>query len=106
VQAAYDECLNPIVGGKGANDPPPNRESENRFLSLYPIIKAVFGLLASAYQNALCQRRALDFVTSRAGQHACSKSLKSTTLASRIASLLVDEFQDTNERQRRLLKPC
>jgi hypothetical protein len=80
VQAAYDEYLNPIVGGKGANDPPPNRESENRFLSLYPIIKAVFGLLASAYQNALCQRRALDFVDLESGADACSKSLKSDNI--------------------------
>ena len=105
VQAAYDECLNPIVGGKGANDSPPDRESENRFLSLYPIIKAVFGLLASAYQNALCQRRALDFDDLESG---AARLLKIPEVRqhwqAEIASLLVDEFQDTNERQRQIVE--
>lgn len=101
LQAAYDERVNPIIGGKEAKDPLPDRESESTCSTLYPIIKSAFDQLITAYQTALDQRRALDFDDLESG---AARLLKRPDIRERwqseIASLLVDEFQDTNERQR------
>lgn len=101
LQAAYDERLNPIIGGKEAKDPLPDRESESSSSILYPLIQSTFSLLITAYQAALEQRRALDFDDLESGAaRLLERSDVREHWQTEIASLLVDEFQDTNERQR------
>ena len=101
LKIAYDELLNPITGGKDAKDAPPSEESEARFAQVSGLIRLAFEILSNSYKEALQQRRAIDFDDLEYG---AAQLLQRPEIQLRwqqeIAGLLVDEFQDTNERQR------
>ena len=99
----YDLSLGPIIGGKDAKDSPPDAGSETRFTQALELIRPAFDLLSSSYKEALRQRQALDFDDLEDGAAQLLKRQEiRTKWQDEIAALLVDEFQDTNERQRQI----
>lgn len=98
---AYDRIMDPLCGGKSAGDEPPDIEVETTFNRALKLVKQAFERLLASYNNALEQRQALDFDSLEYG---ASQLLKRRDIRehwqNQIRALLVDEFQDTNERQR------
>jgi ATP-dependent exoDNAse (exonuclease V) beta subunit len=104
LQSAFDHYLDPVVGGKAAGtqvDP----QSEARFAELGPLLAQAFERLIQNYRAALDQRQALDFDDLEAE---AEKLLAREDIRIRwqgeLDALLVDEFQDTNLRQRRIVE--
>jgi ATP-dependent helicase/nuclease subunit A len=101
---AYDQQLNPWLGGKGAQDPPPDEPVENLFVQTMPLMRQAFERLLQIYQSALRQRQALDFDDLEAGAaRLLAMPAISRQWQDEIDALLVDEFQDTNSRQRKIV---
>ncbi len=101
----YDRLLNPIIGGEGSKDQPPDANSEACFTQASQLIQPAFALLSASYKEALRQRRALDFDDLENGAYQLLKRPEiQTRWQGEIAALLVDEFQDTNERQRQIVE--
>jgi ATP-dependent helicase/nuclease subunit A len=102
---AYDEMLNPIIGGANSKDVPPSRESETSFAQLQPLVRSAFEILHQGYIASLDQRHALDFDDLEYG---AAQLLKRDDIRTRwqdeLDALLVDEFQDTNARQREIVE--
>ena len=105
LRAAFDALLNPLTGGANSQDTHPNRESEMLFEQLQPLVRAAFTLLHQAYRAALQERQALDFDDLEYGALQLLKRADiRTRWQSELDALLVDEFQDTNARQRELVE--
>jgi ATP-dependent helicase/nuclease subunit A len=104
LQEAFDEYLDPVVGGKDSGTQS-DQEAEQRFAALKSLVPMAFERLSQNYREALNQRRALDFDDLEAG---AAGLLAQTDIRSKwqqeLDALLVDEFQDTNARQRRILE--
>ena len=94
---AYDEMLNPIIGGANSKDVPPSRESETSFAQLQPLVRSAFEILHQGYIASLAQRHALDFDDLEYG---AAQLLKRDDIRTRwqgeLDALLVDEFQRPN----------
>ena len=105
LQEAYDELLNPLIGGKTAKDVAPSAESETQFKAILPLIKTASEHVNRLYQAELTLRQALDFDDLEYG---AVRLLKREDIRSywrnEIQALLVDEFQDTNPRQREIVE--
>ena len=97
--------LNPIIGGANSKDVPPSRESETSFAQLQPLVRSAFEILHQSYVASLAQRHALDFDDLEYG---AAQLLKRDDIRIRwqdeLDALLVDEFQDTNARQREIVE--
>ncbi len=102
---AFDQHLNPLTGGAASQDTPPNRETEQLFEQLQPLLRNAFQTMLSSYLQALSQRQALDFDGMEDG---ALQLLRRVEIRARwqaeISALLVDEFQDTNARQREIVE--
>ncbi|RPH56353.1 MAG: hypothetical protein EHM81_13245, partial [Chloroflexi bacterium] len=100
LQKAYDAFLAPILGG---DLPDPGMEA--RLSTLMPLVSRAFEQLSRNYRTALAQRQALDFDDLEAG---AEKLLAEESIRVRwqaeLDALLVDEFQDTNARQRKIVE--
>ena len=102
---AYDRLLNPIIEGKDSKAQPPDANTEASFTQASQLIRPAFELLSSSYKDALRQRRVLDFDDLEDGAYQLLKRPEiQTRWQGEIAHLLVDEFQDTNERQRQIVE--
>jgi len=101
---AYDKLLNPICGGKNADPLPPDESLEDEYLKAWQALPAAFERLTSAYRQALVARQALDFDDLEGG---AARLLQMPAIQKKwqqeFSALLVDEFQDTNERQRQIV---
>ncbi len=101
---AYDLWLDPWLGGKNAKDLPPDEALEHLFLQTLPLVWQAFDHLLQTYQTALRQQQALDFDDLEAG---AARLLDQPTIKhhwqGQVEALLVDEFQDTNARQRQIV---
>ena len=104
LQALYDEHLNSWIGGADSKDSPPSPETDAAWVEQLPRLRALFDQALSAYRRALDARRALDFDDLE------DKALRLLEMPEigdrwreRLAAVLVDEFQDTNQRQRRIV---
>jgi ATP-dependent exoDNAse (exonuclease V) beta subunit len=97
----YDELLNAVCGGAKAGDEPPSAESEELFKQALALIKPAFVLMEKAYRDGLTQLGGLDFddLESGAARLLTRPELRELWQA-QIDAVLVDEFQDTNQRQR------
>lgn len=105
LQAAYDRLIDPLVGGKNASDPSPSREAELAFVQLLPVMRKAFGLVQDAYKGLLDTRQALDFDDLEFGaQQLLQRDDLRERWQSEIDYVLVDEFQDTNQRQRDIIR--
>lgn len=100
LQKAYDDFLAPVLGSDL-----PDTETEAHLLALMPLVSRAFERLSSNYHAALLQRQALDFDDLEAG---AEKLLGNDAIRARwqaeLDALLVDEFQDTNARQRTIVE--
>ena len=105
LKEAYDLLLDPVAGGRLSGDVPVDAQAEAAFTATLPLIRDAFQLLQAAYQKALGQRRLLDFDDLEAG---AARLLAQPAIRAKwqdeISSVLVDEFQDTNERQRKIVE--
>jgi ATP-dependent helicase/nuclease subunit A len=105
LQTAYDNFLNPLIGGAVSKDSPPNAESESLFNQLQPLVQKGSELVHRLYQAELSQRHALDFDDLEYG---AVQLLKREEIRAywqvEVQALLVDEFQDTNARQREIVE--
>jgi ATP-dependent helicase/nuclease subunit A len=105
LQSIYDERLDPWLGGKKKSDEPPELNIEIRYQEDLPRLKALFGKAVSAYRGSLEARYALDFDDLEAG---ALMLLKQPEIQRRwqqnLSAILVDEFQDTNNRQRDIVE--
>jgi ATP-dependent helicase/nuclease subunit A len=105
IKEAFDELLDPLSGGSDSKDTPPNQESEALFAELQPLVRSAFEFLHNAYRERLRQRQALDFDDLEYGAMQLLKRADIRThWQAELDSLLVDEFQDTNARQREIVQ--
>jgi len=104
LQLLYDERLTPWLGGAKSTDPPPLVELEDNWSAALPQIQILFQRVCDQYAQALDRLHALDFDDLESG---ALDLLRIPAVADRWASeveaVLVDEFQDTNERQREIV---
>ena len=104
LQALYDEVIDPWLGGASSSSKPPSAEAEEMVGQALSLILQVFETARQVYTELLAQERSLDFDDLEA--QACLL-LKNPEIAEKlqheIAYLLVDEFQDTNQRQRQII---
>ncbi|MBS1245641.1 MAG: hypothetical protein H6R36_296, partial [Chloroflexi bacterium] len=102
---AYDETLNLWLGGKEKVDIPPRWSLDVQIANALPHLRRVLDQALAEYRRLKDERQALDFDDLEAGamqllieHEAVRKRWQAETQA-----VLVDEFQDTNERQRRIV---
>ncbi len=104
LQTCYDDILNPWLGGAASSDPPPDESLEEQWADAYPRVRRLFARACSEYAQALDRQTAQDFDDLEIG---AMQLLTNKTIAQRwqseIVAILVDEFQDTNERQRTII---
>ncbi len=101
----YDTSINDWLGGKTSGDEPPDPLVEARTARLIPLLGVLFERAQTAYQAAKDLRQALDFDDLEAGAVALlAQPAVWARWQPQIAALLVDEFQDTNERQRQIVE--
>ena len=100
----YDTYLDPWIGGAKSTSSPPSEESETVYASSLPLVKKVFDRALAYYRQLLDQQRALDFdnLEAQANQLLQNPAIREK-MQSEIGHLLVDEFQDTNQRQRDII---
>ena len=101
----YDAGLNPLFGGKGSKDEPLDIETEQAFRALQPLVGEAFQLVQQTYEDALAGMSALDFddLEGRAAALLRDAAIQQKWRA-QVDALLVDEFQDTNQRQRDIVE--
>ncbi|MFQ5942318.1 MAG: UvrD-helicase domain-containing protein [Anaerolineales bacterium] len=104
LQDRYDEHLNLWIGGANSKDTPPSAETNEAWAEQLPRLTALFDRALSSYRRALDSRRALDFDDLEAGAlKLLERPEIQATWRERVQAVLVDEFQDTNDRQRRII---
>jgi len=98
---SYTAHIAPWLGGDDPKDAPPDPAAETAFSADLPRLATLFGQAQAAYRQSLDERFALDFddLEQKALDllripEVCSK------WQSELSAILVDEFQDTNSRQR------
>lgn len=105
LQIAFDRWIDPLTGGENSKDTPPAATTEALFLQVQNLAWQAFAILNRNYRQALEQRRALDFDDLEAG---AARLLKIPAIREQwrreVSALLVDEFQDTNHRQREIVE--
>ncbi len=105
LQSAYDLILNPMVGGKNKGDPEPSADTESLFEQLLPLMRDAFNIVHQSYKEQLDAQQALDFDDL---EHGAQQLLRHPGIRARwqgeIDYVLVDEFQDTNQRQRDIIR--
>lgn len=105
LQAAYDDRLNPLLGGKQSKDPLPSIEIEEAYARALPALTALIEHVFERYHTALDTRGALDFDDLEQGALELLRIEPiRRTWQSTVAYLMVDEFQDTNARQREIVE--
>jgi ATP-dependent helicase/nuclease subunit A len=98
---SYERLLESLIN-KGN---PPSQESEERFAALLPLLPQVYACLESSYAEQLRQRQALDFDDLESGaQRLLGREGIRVRWQAELDALLVDEFQDTNARQREIVE--
>ncbi|MEI6291349.1 MAG: UvrD-helicase domain-containing protein, partial [Chloroflexota bacterium] len=102
----YIKELDPLLGGESSADEPLSLQAEQDFEILLPLLQKAFTLLEEAYRNALSERHALDFndLEYMAQQLLLENPAIRAHWQSELESILVDEFQDTNARQRDIVE--
>jgi ATP-dependent helicase/nuclease subunit A len=101
----FDQLVNPITGGAKSDDPLPAPETEALFSDLLPRLRKAFQTLCQTYQALLGARQALDFDDLEQG---AVQLLRDEAIRARwqgeLDAILVDEFQDTNQRQQDIIE--
>lgn len=102
---SYDDSVNSWLGGKRNTDTPPDAARESQLLEMLPMLQSLYAQALASYSAYKEIRRELDFddLEAKALELLQSKTIRSRWQAE-IKALLVDEFQDTNERQRQIVE--
>jgi ATP-dependent helicase/nuclease subunit A len=101
----YDVHLNLIFGGKDAKDEPLDAETERAYREVWPLMGEAFRLARATYEKALEGLSALDFDDLEGRAAALLQDVEiQKKWRSEVDALLVDEFQDTNQRQRDIVE--
>jgi len=105
LREAYDERLEHWLGGGKTDDAAPDEAVEERFAEDLQRVIAVHGLAADLYRRSLDEKSTLDFDDLEANTVRLLK-LPEVRQAwqNELFAVLVDEFQDTNERQRAIVE--
>lgn len=105
IRETYDDLIDPWLGGSRKSDPEPDLAAEARVAALIPLLATAFQHASDLYRHAKDQRQALDFDDL---EQIAARLLRLDSVRSRwqgqIEALLVDEFQDTNARQREIVE--
>ena len=102
---AYDETLNDWLGGAKNTDVPPRWSLDIQIADALPLVRRVFYQMLAEYRRLKDKRQALDFDDLEAGAVqllTLHESVRKRWQA-QVQAVLVDEFQDTNERQRQIV---
>jgi ATP-dependent helicase/nuclease subunit A len=101
----YDSSVDTWLGGKAKDDPPPDPTVESRAADTVALLKMLYARAIDIYQTAKDLRHALDFddLEAKALGLLQDRDIRSRWQA-QIDALLVDEFQDTNARQREIVE--
>jgi ATP-dependent helicase/nuclease subunit A len=104
LRTGYDDLLNPWIGGKNTKDELPSEEVEKTLIQVLPLFKQVLDQALVHYQEQRELKRSLDFddLELQAQILMGQKTIQSLW-QDHISHLLVDEFQDTNQRQRDII---
>lgn len=105
LQGIYDATVDPWLGGSKSGDPPPDANVEERFAEDLPRLYLLFDRALQIYRSSLDARRALDFddLEEKALQ-LLSDAVVRDAWQLQFTAVMVDEFQDTNERQKRIVE--
>ena len=105
LRTAYEARLEPWLGGAKADDPPPDEAAEQRFAEDLRRVVAVHELATGMYLRSLQEQSSLDFddLEARTVQLLAQPEV-CQAWQTELAAVLVDEFQDTNERQRAIVE--
>ncbi len=105
LQTAFDTRLDPWLGGKDSKSAPPDPAVEQMLDEIAPLIQACTAQALAGYRRLLDEKRDLDFDDLEAG---AARLLENPGVRARwqaeIGAVLVDEFQDTNARQRAIVQ--
>lgn len=105
LKALFDELLNPFTGGKDSKDAAPSMEVEDFFEELLPMMREAFNIVHQVYRDLVDAQQALDFDDL---EHGAQQLLRHPEIRARwqgeLDYVLVDEFQDTNQRQRDIIR--
>ncbi|HRF47034.1 MAG TPA: UvrD-helicase domain-containing protein [Anaerolineales bacterium] len=105
IKEAYDRSLAPWLGGAKEADPPPDRGSDDAVSALLPLLAIAFTHAADGYRAEKDARQALDFDDLEDKALALLRiGVIRARWQAQIEALLVDEFQDTNARQREIVE--
>jgi ATP-dependent helicase/nuclease subunit A len=100
----YDQVLNDWLGGRDPKDPPPDPALEQVLIKISPLLAQLYQQVLDGYRAQLVGLGGLDFDDLEAGT---VRLLQIPAIRARwqqeIAAVLVDEFQDTNARQREII---
>ncbi len=101
----YSNLIEPWLGGEKPGDLMLDTEVEALSLEILPLVGVLFSHAVSSYRMALDQRQGLDFDDLEAGALDLLENERIRLLwQEKISAVLVDEFQDTNTRQRAIVE--
>lgn len=101
LRARFDAQLGPWLGGKEA----PDEQSETLLADQMILLRTIYTHALEVYRTALNERQSLDFDDLEAGALALLQSpAVSAQWQAEVRAVLVDEFQDTNARQRQMVQ--
>jgi len=97
----FAEIIDPLTGGENYTDVPPTREAEEKFAEILPLLRVAFDRVQQAYVDQLTLRQALDFddLEFHAKQLLAVSEVRQRW-REELNVVMVDEYQDTNPRQR------
>ena len=105
LREAYDATLRPWLGGQKSNDKPADWALDRQAAELLPHLRRLFDRAAQEYTRLKDDLEALDFddLESRAAGLLTRDPAVRARWQREVRAILVDEFQDTNERQRQIV---
>jgi ATP-dependent helicase/nuclease subunit A len=101
----YDATLDDWLGGKNAGDAAPRWSLDERAVTAMPQLRRAFDAAEREYDALKAERAALDFDDLEAQTVALLETSVSVRAQwqAQTRAVLMDEFQDTNDRQRRIV---
>ena len=104
LQRIYDEQINPWLGGAKSSDPAPDEAVDTLFRENLPRLKNLFHHAHNSYLEGLKSRFALDFDDLEIGAlRLLAIPVVGGHWRAALTAVLVDEFQDTNARQQKIV---
>ncbi|OGR92312.1 MAG: hypothetical protein A2V88_11625 [Elusimicrobia bacterium RBG_16_66_12] len=105
IRDVYEARLEPWLGGGKTDDAPPDEAVERRFVEDLHRVIAVHGLATQFYRRSLDEKSSLDFDDLEANTvRLLALPEVCQVWRTELAAVLIDEFQDTNERQRAIVE--